>query len=272
MLYFLFFLGGLLAYCAYTYNALVKKLMKPAPNYPDLGKVVPQKKVIVCAGDSITHGNMSHDWVSELAAQHPENQFFNAGINADLSFTLLRRLDDIIKLQPQHINLLIGTNDVCFALGRQAHYFKLKKINRSDAPTLQTYGQNLTKIVERLKNETTATISIMSLPVITEDLSHAANQMADQYSEAIKQVAKKEGIVYLPLREKQKEFLENAGKTGKTRFEDTDKLLRLAGLRHHILGTDWDTITRQNGNLLTFDNLHLNSTGVGMIRELIPVA
>lgn len=269
MLYLFFFAAGLLAYGYYAYRGLVEKLMKPAPNYPDKTRVLAHKKIVVCAGDSITHGNMSHDWVSDLAKQNPDYQFFNAGKNADLSFTLLRRLDDVIAVQPHYINLLIGGNDVNFIMGNKNNYYDLNKVTRNDQPSLQTYTQNLTAIVQRLKSETSATISLMSFPILSEDLSHPVNQMADTYNEAVKKIAQQEGVIYLPLREKQKEFLKASGVVSKTRFEDTDWLIRKSGLAHHIFGTDWDTITRQNGNLLTFDNLHFNSVGAGMIQEMV---
>ena len=272
MLYLLFFLAGLAGYGFYAYNALVKKLFRPAASYPNLRQVLPNKKIVICAGDSITHGNMSHDWVSDMAAHNPNFQFFNAGINADLSFTLMRRLGDVIALKPQHVNLLIGTNDVSFAMGREKHYYDLKKVLPTDAPSLASYGQNLKAIIERLQNETTASVSLMSLPVMSEDLAHPANQMADQYSAEIKKIAEETGVIYLPLRENQKAFLAKSGGKSKIKFEDTDWLIRKAGLAHHVFGTDWDSITRANGNQLTFDNLHFNSVGAGMIAALLEEA
>jgi len=272
MLYFLFFLAGLAAYGFYTYNALIGKLFKPAPNYPDPGQVLADKKIIICTGDSITHGNMSYDWVSDLSKQNPDFQFFNAGINADLSCTLRRRLDDVIALKPNHVNLLIGTNDVNFALGRQKNYYNLKKVLPTDAPSLESYAQNLKAMVERLQNETAASISVMSLPVMSEDLNHPANQTAGQYSAAIKKIAEETGIIYLPLREIQQAFLAKSGAVSKTRFEDSDWLIRKSALAHYVFGTNWDNITRTHGNQLTFDNLHFNSVGAGMMRTLLGAA
>ena len=55
------------------------------------------REVVVCCGDSITHGRIGYDWVSELAAGDKSKLFINAGINGDLAWNLFQRLDEIIK-------------------------------------------------------------------------------------------------------------------------------------------------------------------------------
>ena len=74
------------------------------------------KPVVVCCGDSITHGHIGYDWVSALRKQDNSKVYINAGINADLTWNLNQRIDDIIKHNPDYITILIGTND---AIGSQ---------------------------------------------------------------------------------------------------------------------------------------------------------
>ena len=74
------------------------------------------KPVVVCCGDSITHGHIGYDWVSSLRRRDGSKIYINAGINADLTWNLNQRINDIIKHNPDYITILIGTND---AIGSQ---------------------------------------------------------------------------------------------------------------------------------------------------------
>ncbi len=72
--------------------------------------------VVVCCGDSITHGHIGYDWVGNLRKNDDSKIYINAGINADLTWNLNQRIDDIIKHTPDYVTILIGTND---AIGSQ---------------------------------------------------------------------------------------------------------------------------------------------------------
>ena len=74
------------------------------------------KPVVVCCGDSITHGHIGYNWVGSLREKDSSKIYINAGINADLTWNLNQRVDDIIKHDPDYITILIGTND---AIGSQ---------------------------------------------------------------------------------------------------------------------------------------------------------
>ena len=60
------------------------------------------KKRLVCIGDSLTHGNMSVDYVKILSEKLDSDNFdvINAGINAELTYNVLQRLDSIIACKP----------------------------------------------------------------------------------------------------------------------------------------------------------------------------
>ena len=77
-----------------------------------------QNPVIVCAGDSITHGIISTNWVGMLESRFPDCRFINAGVNSELAYNLLGRIDPIIGINPDIVIILIGTNDVNAKIGR----------------------------------------------------------------------------------------------------------------------------------------------------------
>lgn len=271
MFYFLLF-TTLIIGLAIGYQAIVKNLMKQPKNYPNVSAIVPHKKILVCAGDSLTHGNVSYDWVKDLSMQLPDYQVFNAGVNADLSYTLLNRLDDIIAMKPHHINILIGGNDIMAQsrpLKKSDRYIAFNKIAWGTQPTLETYQDNLSKIIKRLKAETPASISLMSIAPIGEVREHPIYKTVEKYNESVKKVANTEGVSYLPLHEKLDAYLQNNKAQSHIPFEKTGAYTTKSAILNILLGWDWDKITQHHKHLLTFDNLHFNSVGGGIIRDLL---
>jgi lysophospholipase L1-like esterase len=267
-----FVLGIVLIALVVAYKTIEKNLMQPPKTYPKVEAVVPNKKILVCAGDSITHGNVSHDWVEDLRSQLLDYQIFNAGVNSDLSYTLRNRLDDIIAVKPHHINILIGTNDIMAQarpLKKSDRYIKLKKIAWGEQPTIQTYENNLRQIIQQLKKETRATISIMSIPIIGEDLEHPMMKTVENYNKVVKNIANTEGVTYLPLFENQMQFLKEKNAKSHIPFEKTESAIISAAQQHILLRRSFDKITEKRGHLLTFDNLHFNSGGGQMMKDLL---
>lgn len=270
----MFFIISICLLLGSVYIWLYRKVSSHIPeNYPNSQnrqKIDSSKKVLVCFGDSNTHGNVSYNWVDDLIKLFPDIQIFNAGKNSDLTHTLLQRIDDVIACNPDYITILIGTNDVNATMGKkmEKRYQSLGKIDKNISPDFEDFKRNYIDIIKQLKQQTRAKIAIMSLPVIGEDLAHEANIKADKYSDFIKKLAFDEQITYLPVREKQKEFLIKNSKSLKHNFEETYKLLNFSVLRHELLGQTWDEITAKHGFQLTPDNLHQNSIGGGIIRDL----
>ncbi|GGD77827.1 esterase [Emticicia aquatilis] len=225
----------------------------------------------MCFGDSNTHGNVSYNWVNDLSSQLTGYQVFNAGINSDLTYTLLRRIDDVVACKPNFITILIGTNDVNSTMSKvmEKRCQDLGRISKDTSPNFEDFKKNYIEIIRQLKAKTQAKIAVMSLPVMGEDLAHEANQKADKYSEFVKQLASDAQLIYLPVREKQKEFLQKNPQPLKHTFEETYKLLNYSVISYYLLGKSWDEISAKHGFQLTPDNLHQNSIAGGMIRDLV---
>ncbi|RYU93280.1 SGNH/GDSL hydrolase family protein [Emticicia agri] len=266
---------GFLILLVLTYIWIWKKITRDRPDsYPTLQnrqKLDASKKTLVCFGDSITHGNVSYNWVSDVGKLLHELQVLNAGINSDLTFSLLKRIDDVIACQPDFITILIGTNDVNATMKKDLEdsYKQTGRIPENIKPDFESFKKNYQEIILRLKQNTHARIALLSLPIIGEDLNHEVNKKADKYSEFIKELAHTQQLTYLPLREKQKAYLLAHVKPLKYTFEETYKLLILSIINHFFLGKDWDYITQKHGYQLTPDNIHLNSISGGMVRELV---
>ncbi len=79
------------------------------------------KKVVVCVGDSITHGRVSHNYVDMTAGKLSDRGFIivNAGVNSELAYNVLSRIDEIIRCKHDYVTILIGTNDANSSLSQE---------------------------------------------------------------------------------------------------------------------------------------------------------
>lgn len=253
------------------YKQYENSFFKKPLNYPDLTKINHQNKpVFIAFGDSLTQANMSADWLSRLEKAQPDIQFFNAGMNADLTDTLLTRIEDVVECQPQYISLLIGNNDVMATLNenRLKRYYDLGKIKQD--PDFEGFKSNYLKIIQILKTQTNAKIMVASLPPITENWEHTANIKADKYTEFIKDAAVSEGLIYIPFREKLKSNMPYKS----NQLDDYDNsvmLLRKASFKKYFLGQSWNEIAQSRHAMYLTDNIHLNDDGAKILAEMINI-
>lgn len=266
---------GFLIWSVVVFYWLWRKITNQRPeSYPtqkNRQKINPPKKTLVCFGDSNTHGNVSYNWVSDLGIIFQDLQVLNAGVNSDLTYSVLQRIDDVIACQPDFITILAGTNDVSATVSQELEnsFKQIGRIPKDMVPDFDSFKKNYQEIIRRLKVETKARIAVISLPVMSEDLGHEANIKADKYSEYIRELAQAQQLSYLPLREKEKEYLLANPQPFKHTFDETFKLLIFSIINHYILGKDWDYTSRKHGYQLTPDNIHLNSVSGGMVRDLV---
>lgn len=247
------------------------------PNSPEAtlaqGQILPRsgrtRPLVVCAGDSLTHGVVSVNWVDMLAGRMPEADFVNAGVNSELAWNLYQRLEPIIKLDPDCVTVLIGTNDANATLGmnRAIGYMATQRL--PELPTPQFYRECLTLIVRRLKAETQARIALASLPPIGEDTGHYAWLRSEEYSQIVKDVAKAEDVAYLPLRERLSAYLAGAPRQKAIALEEFLRAGSRAHVDHTLFGKSWDQISAANGFHLLIDGIHLNSHGATIMADLV---
>lgn len=223
---------------------------------------------VVCVGDSITRGQVSVDYVAMLRSRFPYT-FVNRGVNYDLAHSVLLRLDQIVADDPDHVTVLIGTNDATATLGhRNLRLMKwLKRIPTT--PTPQWYRDNLSAIVLGLEQRTHASVALLSLPTIGEALDSTPMRRASEYSAIVREVATTHDVAYLPLHERQLDHLRSARHQPGTRYRDGLLLSSTASTQHFVLRRGFDDIARRRGLLLTTDTVHQNTRGAAMIADVI---
>jgi lysophospholipase L1-like esterase len=230
---------------------------------------------VACLGASLTAGTVSFNYLDLLEARPALAgfRFLNHGVNGDLAWNSLQRLDRLIAERPDAVPILVGTNDINATLSERnlQHYRQFYQIKV--VPTIDWYEENMRAIVGRLQNETEARLALISLAVIGEDLAHEANRRVVQYNEVQRRIAVDTGIAYLPLYERMVAYLkehEPERASLPPRLAYRDGLINISNATAlHASGLSWDEISRRNGLLLTTDCLHLNSVGAGMIADLV---
>ncbi|KIL42398.1 hypothetical protein SD70_00200 [Gordoniibacillus kamchatkensis] len=230
-----------------------------------------ETKRVVCAGCSITRGQVSVDYVEMLRRRFSDRPiaFANAGVNYDVAFNLRNRLNEVIAQNPDVVTVLIGTNDANSTLSPKNSRLLcfLKKLPVTPSP--DWYRENLNVIVKELKERTSAHVALLSLPVIGEDVDSAANRRTGEYSTIISDVAKAHGVTYLPLNEHMKAYLQSHNKPSRFPYRPGLYQSSTASMQHFMLRRNLDAISAKRGLQLTIDNIHLNSKGAGMVADLI---
>ncbi len=230
------------------------------------------RPTIVCVGDSITHGRLSADYVGLLRKKFQAKgyRFVNAGLNGDMAYNVLQRLDDIIRCHPALVTIMVGSNDAYAALNPSNADEARKSNALPEFPTPDTFRRDLSALCIKLREATGAPMALLSLPPLGEDPAHTAYKQTLAFSRIIKDVARQAGIAYLPVNEHMDAHLQPRDRTRKLSFDRMTPARYLAvKFRRFVLGQSLDAISRRHGYRLLTDGIHLNSAGAAIVADAI---
>ena len=223
---------------------------------------------IVVAGASIVRGRASVDFVEILRERLPERTFVNAGINGNVAWELLQRLDDVLACEPAQVVILIGTNDVQATLSPEAMRQVRESKHLPEDPTIHFYADCLAQVVARLR-AAGVDIGLCSLPPIGQDLAAPVNQRVREANAAISGVCDASVATYLPVYEHLTDLLLSQGATTGPGWTGS----WLPGIRslveHFVLGRSYDDIALSAGWVFTPDGVHMDSTGARVIADVV---
>lgn len=279
ILYFLIYFSTFLIVIYFFRNSIIQNIYKlpfirkswqlPNMDAHSVNLINNDKPVVVCCGDSITHGHIGYDWVSSLRDKDDSKIYINAGINADLTWNLNQRLDDIIKHNPDYITILIGTND---AIGSQPvkliqdYYIQTK--NLPQVPSIEWFEEQIEIFVKEVKENTSAKIAITTLPWLGEQKDASIINVIKNHNKIIKRIAVQYDLFILDLFSKFKEQIASNDSIPYT----TSELRRLRGLRavilYYIFGWSWTKIGEKYKLKLLCDHIHLNEKGGDLMEQL----
>lgn len=144
------------------------------------GKMPAQKKAIVFLGNSITEAGK---WSDVL----PGKPVINRGISGDNTFGVLARLPQLLAHKPAKIFLLIGVND----LKREVpvpviieNYKRMVTIIRRESPRTKIYLQSVLPV---------------NNSILIEAFNKVTNADVKKLNDALQQIAKENGAVYVDL-------------------------------------------------------------------------
>ena len=229
------------------------------------------KRTVVCFGDSITRGEVSANYIDLLEERFsPQDfSFVNAGVNNDLSYNLLLRMDEVISQQPDFVTVLIGTNDVIATIQPLGALYDILRKQLNRWPNLEWSTHNLIEVIHCLKSETHAHIAVASIPVLGEDLTSLPNRRVSIYNQRAKKIAAREGVDYLPVFERQVDFLNSDGTPRKWAYTGSVALTAEFLVRHYLAQESLDEYSRRKGFELLTDSVHMNSQGAALIADEI---
>jgi lysophospholipase L1-like esterase len=229
------------------------------------------KHIVVCLGASIVRGQVSYNFVNLLDQRMAEDgfQFINAGVAGDQAYSVLMRLDSVIDYQPDFVIILVGTNDVTATLSPTLA--RISRLTRRfpQPPSAEFYRYNMLRIINTLKEKTSAEIALVSLPVLGEDLESIPNQRIKDYNALLKEITDEKQVGYLPVYDLQEEYLREVQQGNGRPYESGGMLSIKAVARHYLLRQSFDEISRKHHFLLVTDGIHMNSRGAIFIADEI---
>lgn len=257
---------GVGALAAYTVARVQGRAQGDVEDF--LTSPVPREEPIVVAGASIVRGRASVDFVDMLRHRIPDTPFVNAGVNGNLAWELLERLDDVIACRPSDVVILVGTNDVQATLTPNAAASVRRAKDLPEDPSLDFYGRCMSEIVRRLRDQGIR-VALCSLPPIGQDLASLVNQRVSEANDVLMQVASASGATYLPVHERLVDLLAAQSATAGPAWTGS----WLPGVRslveHFALGRSYDSIALAQGWLLSPDGVHMDSTGAAIIADVV---
>ena len=233
------------------------------------GRQPTTRTLVVCAGDSITHGVVSANYVEMLEQRFAADgyEFVNAGVNGILAYNLLQRLDAVIACRPDVVTVLIGTNDVNATFSQEWEDSYRKEQKLPEKPTLAWYRLSVERIIDRLQAETDAQIVILDLPMLGEDLASDMNRRVADYNAVLRAIAIDKGVPCLPLRERLGALL--PPNHTPPPYEGKKGPVLRAWIKHFMQRISWDAVSADHGLALLTDHIHLNNRAAAVVAALI---
>lgn len=229
----------------------------------------PGAKVVACLGASLIHGRIGASFVDVLTERLGQDgfQFVNAGVNGDLAYNALQRIDDVIACEPDVVVVLVGSNDVMAGLGRRRGLgYRLYK-RLPVHPTLGWFRESLRTLARRLTTETKARVVLCSLPTLGERVDAAVNERLAAYNAVIGDVAAETDAAYMPLHEHLDAWLARRGHATGPTFAAAMRRMLFALVQHYKLGHSWDQIAEAHGYALFIDGIHVSDRGAHVIAD-----
>jgi lysophospholipase L1-like esterase len=230
-----------------------------------------KRSVVVFMGDSITHGRIGVNYIEMIEDRFEDRNvdFINAGVNSELAWNLLQRVDRVIQCDPDIVTILVGTNDSNASMTEKTMKSYVKRMKLPRDPDIDFYRNSLSSLIEALKNQTNAKIALISIPTIGEDSCDPAFTRSSEYSKVVQEVSNEKAVIYLPLHELMVERLQSSSIEATYPYKRYFLGILKGIIMHYLLRKRWDDIASASGFSLHVDYLHLNTAGAQLVADMI---
>jgi lysophospholipase L1-like esterase len=234
-------------------------------------------ETVACVGSSTTASKGTYKWIAELASR-PQNKkfrFVNFGVGGDLSANTIRRLPGVVRLQPDRVIILIGTNDIVASVFPNFRRFTRVWKRVHDEPSAQRFEENLEIISRELRQHTNARVALSSLAPLGEDpcsndpVQSRINSLLVTFNSVVRTVSVRGNTDYIPFYESfQNQLVRANAAKPLTRFS-FPSFYRDYLFREMIQRRSFDEISRINGWEFHIDGIHLNTRGGRILTEVV---
>lgn len=233
-------------------------------------------KLVVCFGDSITQGSVSFDWVDELARRLKLEDFtiLNAGVNGQLAYNLLARIESVLRIDPATVVLVVGTNDARAEESSAAAASYVRQQRLPQRPDEAFFREHYAKLLARLAETSRARLILATLPMLGEREGEPVDAIIERMNAFIESEAESRGLLCLPLHHALRESLtESEGSSPPTySAQGSLRLVMTSVARRYLLGWGWDRIAERNGMRMLTDMIHLSERGGCRLADLVEAA
>jgi len=226
--------------------------------------------VLLCLGDSITHGHIGASWVEVLRARFASQGRLvaNGGVNGQQAWNVGQRLDAALTCQPDMAVLLIGSNDVMAAerRDRAASYKKQNKLPQT--PDLPWSIGELRALVPRLR-AAVPRVALCTLPPLGDDPRHPICELVAEYNAVVRELALEHDCVLLDIYAALTPLLSSQGLPYRGSPAYVARVVVKVILAHYLLGRSWDSIADAAGYGATAEGIHLTEVAAHRVAELV---
>ncbi len=229
----------------------------------------PQGSLLLCLGDSITHGRIGADWVGRLRQEHGGAlAVVNGGVNGELVWNVRQRAQTAMALRPDFTVLMIGTNDV-MAADRPDRARGYERSNRlPQSPTLAWSIAELAALTAELKLACPR-VALCTIPPLGDDPSAPAEALVREYNGRLGSVARAAGVELIDIHAALCALEPGGGRAYQGGIWAVVALVLRATAARYLFGRSWDAIARSAGWHLTVDGIHLSDRAGAVVAEAV---
>ena len=157
----------------------------------------------VCLGDSITEDPLGYVTVcaDRLRERYPDRsiRIVNAGVSGNKAADMLARLErDVLYHKPDWVSISVGVNDVWHGFYDFDRDEPRQAYDPAFGQPYELYIEDLSAIVSKLL-ETNTNIMLIAPTLIGNDRNSRENDMVSRYASGMRDLAKKNGLLYCPM-------------------------------------------------------------------------